>query len=165
MNIKLRANADPGSDLNLAGAVRLAMGTNRDVTYIQVTPVDNAGNAIFGLDAEVTVRRNPAYGDATEAMVRIAGIATHATEAATARITAYTIATQVAATANAAAANQGAACLNDYPGLDDDVALLEASAYSGNPGFDRLAARIKAARAGQPADWTAYLICGGSNQP
>lgn len=103
MNIKLRANGDPGSDLSLAEAVRLAAGTDRYVSYIQVTAVDDAGKAVFGLDAEATVRRNPAYSDTTEAMVRIAATATHTTEAATARITAYTIATQIAAAANAAA--------------------------------------------------------------
>jgi hypothetical protein len=103
MNVKLRANGDPGSDLSLAEAVRLATGTDRDVSYIQITPVDDTGKAVFGLDAEVTARRNPAYTDATEAMIRIAGIATHTTEAAMIRITAYTLAAQIAAAANAAA--------------------------------------------------------------
>jgi hypothetical protein len=39
-----------------------------------------------------------------------------------------------------------------------ELALLETNADNDNPGFDRLAAKIKAAQAGRPADWLEYLI-------
>lgn len=42
---------------------------------------------------------------------------------------------------------------------DDELALLEVNAYSEDPGFDCLAAKVKAARAGDPASWREYLIC------
>ena len=42
---------------------------------------------------------------------------------------------------------------------ESELALLEANAWAEHPGFDRLAAKIKAARAGRPAAWPEYLTC------
>ena len=42
-----------------------------------------------------------------------------------------------------------------------ELALLEANAAAGHPGFDTLAAKIKASRAGRAAQWPEYAIYGG----
>lgn len=42
-----------------------------------------------------------------------------------------------------------------------ELALLEANAAAEHPGFDTLAAKIKASRAGRAAQWPEYAIYGG----
>lgn len=44
-----------------------------------------------------------------------------------------------------------------------ELALLEANAAAEHPGFDALAAKIKASRAGRAPQWHEYLIYGGGN--
>lgn len=44
-----------------------------------------------------------------------------------------------------------------------ELALLEANAYADHPGFDTLAAKMKASRAGRAPRWHEYLLCGGRN--
>jgi hypothetical protein len=103
MNIKIRAGHPDGRDLDYAEAVRAAMGLDERTSHIYVTPVDEAGRAVFGLDAELTARQIR-FGEDSDAKVGIGGIMSHSPEVAMTRIAAYTQAAQIAAAANAAAA-------------------------------------------------------------
>jgi hypothetical protein len=58
---------------------------------------------VFGLDVELYTRRIK-YGEDVDATMMIGGIRSHSPEIAMVRIEAYTLAAQIAAAANAAAA-------------------------------------------------------------
>jgi hypothetical protein len=118
--IKIRADHENGRELTLAEATRAAMNLDGQTTRIFVTAVyaedtnggldfhkrpivHPAGQAVFGLDAEIQSRR-VRFGENVDAAVSISGIASHSPEIAMLRAQCYVTAAQIAAAANAAAA-------------------------------------------------------------
>lgn len=109
--VKIFAN---GTEVSFRDAVQLAMGTRAQVSFLSVTAVyaeDTevgrdifaAGEPVVGMDVDLYARRVQ-FGDDTDATVSIGGISSHSPERAMVRIQAYTLAAQIAAAANAAAA-------------------------------------------------------------
>lgn len=117
--IEIRADHENETRLSLTEAVQVAMGGSQGCNRICVTAVyaedtedgtsrdgtariRKAGEAVFGLDAEVRTRR-ASFGDDPRAQVSISGIASHSPETGMIRAQCYLIAVQIAAAANAAA--------------------------------------------------------------
>src|SRR5260221_2125283 len=122
--IQIREGSQYGAEIDFATAVQYALtgadenGCER-ITRLSVTAVyaedtqtgtrkgepiiSEAGTPVFGYDAEVTCRRTK-FGENEDATVSISGIQSHSPEAALVRIQCYTLAAQIAAAANGAAA-------------------------------------------------------------
>lgn len=107
--IKIRADHENGPDLRFTEAVQLAASRGRQarICVTAVYPQDapdghKAGQAVFGMDAEITVRRT--QWEDSDATVSISGIASHSPEIGVLRAQCYLLASQIAMAANAAAA-------------------------------------------------------------
>lgn len=122
--IQIRVGGSNGAPVDFDTAVKLAMGANRRITMLNVTAVyaeetdtgqvDYAkrpviypeGAPVFGLDADLYCRRTASWGS-EGAQVQIGGLSSHSPEVAQVRIACYSLAAQIAAAANAAAAAIG----------------------------------------------------------
>jgi hypothetical protein len=116
--IKIREDHENGTELDFQAAVQAALGTGRAtrvvVTLVHEQDTDSgrayggkpithkAGEAIFGMQAEVMARRAK-YGQDEDATVSISGIASHDPVTAVARAQCYMLAAEIATTANALA--------------------------------------------------------------
>lgn len=118
--IQIRRGSAYGEEVTFTEAVQLAMGqgsliivtpvyaedTDRGIKLNSITWWDyihKAGSPVFDLGVELRAR-DIMYGEDSDATVAIAGIASHSPEVAMIRIECYTLAAQIAAAANAAAA-------------------------------------------------------------